>query len=207
MKRVRIVERPYARSLLSELRKSTTKREKFRTISGKLFDMLIEDAIEEGDMRIGKVRTPVGVAVSQKVAKDFVVISILRSGIAMIPSVMKVLPHARIGFAGVVRDEVTAKPSEYYWKMPLIKKNSVILIVDPMLATGGTALHVLKRLEGQGGERRFVCAVASPEGISILHQAYPAIDIVTATVDEGLNSRKYIVPGLGDFGDRYFGTE
>ena len=207
MKKVQIVESPYIRCLLSELRESATEREKFRMISDKLFDVLVEAAIEESDTKAGTARTPVGVAVSHRVEKDFVVISVLRSGIAMIPSALKILPHARIGFAGVVRDEVTAKPSEYYWKMPPIKKNSVLLIIDPMLATGGTVLHVLKNLEGIGGERRLVCAVASPEGIDALHKAYPNVHVVTASVDEGLNNNKYIVPGLGDFGDRYFGTE
>lgn len=117
MRNVQIIENPYVKSLLSELRKATTGRERFRIISEKLFDVLVAAAIEESDMKAGKVKTPVGVGVSHSMVKDFVAISVLRSGIATIPSVLKALPEVRIGFAGVVRNEATAKPSEYYTLM------------------------------------------------------------------------------------------
>jgi len=117
------------------------------------------------------------------------------------------LPKSKVGFVGLQRDEETAVASEYYWKLPPLTTESVVIITDPMLATGGSILHLLKVVSKEKiKELRVVCVIAAPEGIEAIHKEFPDVHIYTGSVDSHLNSKKYIVPGLGDYGDRYFGT-
>ncbi len=137
---------------------------------------------------------------------NFAVIAILRSAAAFLPAALEIIPSAKVGFAGLARDEKTAQAKEYYWKMPNFRGRN-ILIPDPMLATGGSALHVLRKIMPEKPkEVRIVSIVCAPEGIGAIHKEFPEIKIFTAALDKGLDAKKFIVPGLGDFGDRYFGT-
>jgi len=125
----------------------------------------------------------------------------------MLFGVLELVPNTRVGFVGLERDEKTAIAKEYYWKIPTVTKNTVVMVVDPMLATGGSAIHVLKRIAAEKPKKlQLVSVIAAPEGIKAVNDLFPDVKIFTAAVDEKLNTQKYIVPGLGDYGDRYFGT-
>ena len=149
----------------------------------------------------------IGEVVNQVGKEDLAVLPVLRAGIAMLPSVLQIVPGARVGFVGLARDEETAVASEYYWKLPEITQQTTVLITDPMLATGGSILHILKKLgEKVLPEIIITSVICAPEGIEKIRADFPEVRIVTAAIDEGLDSKKFIVPGLGDYGDRYFGT-
>lgn len=163
--------------------------EKFRQHSETVCELLISEVTKDID------------------TQEVVAVPILRAGLAMLSPVLRVIPTAKLGFVGLERDEQTAVAKEYYWKLPPLGENTTVLILDPMLATGGSVHHVLELLKDEKvKEIRLVCVIAAPEGIEKVHTDFPDIRIVTAAVDEGLDAKKFIVPGLGDYGDRYFGT-
>lgn len=192
---------------LTHLRNKNTAIQSFRHHSDKICYLLFAEAIRDLELNQIKVETPITSTLSPKLADEVIVVPVLRSGIAMLFGAMQLLPKSKIGFVGMQRDEKTAVASEYYWKLPEIKKNSVIIVTDPMLATGGSLLHLIKSIvEKKPKEIRVVCVVSAPEGIEKIHKEFPNIKIFTASLDSHLNDKKYIVPGLGDYGDRYFGT-
>lgn len=167
----------------------------------------MENAIQTKELVVEKVKTPIGTIKTKRIAGSYVVVPVLRSGIAMLYPSLQLLPDAKVGFAGLVRDETTAVAHEYYWNIPKIGKNNSVIIIDPMLATGGTILHVLKKIILENPKDIWIVSiVATAQGIKKVHDIFPDIQIITASIDEGLNNKNYIVPGLGDFGDRYFGT-
>ena len=153
------------------------------------------------------VQTPLGPAGGRRVAAGVVVVPVLRAGLGMLDAVLELLPNARVGHIGLQRDEMTAVASQYYSKLPPDLKGSFVLIIDPMLATGGSAVAALDLLKLAGAtEIRMICIVAAPEGIALVERQHPNVHIFTPAVDQGLNAHKFIVPGLGDFGDRLYGT-
>jgi uracil phosphoribosyltransferase len=153
------------------------------------------------------VKTPVAVTKADKLIKHPVLVTILRAGIGMLNPFMEILPNSRVGFLGMNRDEETLQPHSYYNKIPKQALESKVLLIDPMLATGGSALSALDFLESKGvRDVTFVCLVAAPEGVEAVHARYPNVTIYAAALDEKLNDKGYIVPGLGDAGDRIFGT-
>lgn len=153
------------------------------------------------------VETPLGPAPGRRVGADVVVVPVLRAGLGMLDAVLELVPCARVGHIGLQRDEMTATPSHYYSKLPGSLERSFVLMIDPMLATGGSAVAALTQLQNAGARHvRLVCIVAAPEGIATVLQHHPEVSIYTPVVDQGLNEHKYIVPGLGDFGDRLYGT-
>src|SRR5437879_2424228 len=153
------------------------------------------------------VETPIGSAPGRKIGPDVVVVPVLRAGLGMLDAVLELVPHARVGHIGLQRDEMTAAASQYYSKLPPRLETSFVLMIDPMLATGGSAVVALDLLQRAGAtDVRIVCIVAAPEGISTVCGHHPDVSIYTPVVDQGLNAHKYIVPGLGDFGDRLYGT-
>lgn len=191
MKNITIINHPVAQIALKNLRNREMSYDKFRFHSDAICRILVAEAVEEIDDE-----------------QDVVVISILRAGIAMLSSVIQILPLVKVGFVGLARNEDTALASEYYWKLPGITETTTILITDPMLATGGSVHHVLQKIKNlKNKEIRLVSVISAPEGIEKVHADFPEVKIFTGSVDEGLDSKKYIVPGLGDYGDRYFGTE
>jgi uracil phosphoribosyltransferase len=153
------------------------------------------------------VQTPLGPAEGRRVSADVVVVPVLRAGLGMLDAVLELVPDARVGHIGLQRDEMTAVASRYYSKLPGGLANSYVLMIDPMLATGGSAIHALDRLREAGAQRlAVICLVAAPEGLSAVEEVHPDVPIWTAAIDRQLDERGYIRPGLGDAGDRVFGT-
>ncbi len=153
------------------------------------------------------VATPLGPAAGRRITRDVVVVPVLRAGLGMLDAILELIPTARVGHIGLQRDELTAVASQYYSKLPADLSHSFVLMIDPMLATGGSAVAALDLLRHAGArDVRMICIVAAPEGIALVEQHHPDVTIFTPVVDEGLNAHKFIVPGLGDFGDRLYGT-
>ncbi|MGH9145086.1 MAG: uracil phosphoribosyltransferase, partial [Vicinamibacterales bacterium] len=153
------------------------------------------------------VESPLGPAEGQQVKLDVVVVPVLRAGLGMLDAVLQLLPGARVGHIGLQRDELTAVASRYYSKLPGDLSKSYVLVIDPMLATGGSAVAALQLLREAGARTiRLVCIVAAPEGLALVHEHDPDVVVYTPVVDRCLNAHKFILPGLGDFGDRLYGT-
>jgi uracil phosphoribosyltransferase len=160
-------------------------------------------------VREDDIETPLETTGGMRLADEIVVIAILRAGLGMTDGALRLIPEARVGHLGMYRDEESLQPVGYYESMPDHGPEAEVVVVDPMLATGGSAVAAFDRLkkQGLGGKLRFVCLVAAPEGIAAMHEAHPEVPIVCATVDRELDERGYIRPGLGDAGDRIFGTD
>ena len=153
-------------------------------------------------------KTPCGIAKTKKVTKPVVIVPILRAGLGMVDGIRNLIPTAKVGHLGLYRDEETLQPKEYYNKLPETTKDGLVLLVDPMLATGGSVIHALNVLKAKGVKNvRYVGLVGAPEGVANVQKHHPDIDIYLASLDEKLNENGYIVPGLGDCGDRLFGTK
>lgn len=207
MNQVHIIDHPLVIDSLAHLRNQDTKLVKYRYYSDKICQILFSEAIRGLNFRSVTIKTPLTDTPVQKLADQIVVVPVLRSGIAVLFGAMWLLPKIKVGFIGMERDEVTAVAREYYWKMPEINGDTTIIVTDPMLATGGSILHLLRRVSDfKPRHIRVVCVVAAPEGIKTVHQEFPHVPIFTAALDDHLNDQKYIVPGIGDYGDRYFGT-
>ena len=202
-----VSDHPFVIDSLTHLRDQQTSLGDFRRHSDQLCRLLFAEAIRGLDFKQAEIETPLKKITAQKLADEVVVVPVLRSGTAMLFGAMQLLPKSKIGFVGLERDEETAVAREYYWKLPPISKNSVVMVVDPMLATGGSILHLLKKIAPlKPKEMRIVSVISAPEGIKLIQQNFPTVKIFTAAVDNYLNDQKFIVPGLGDYGDRYFGT-
>ena len=206
--KILIVQTPLVQNSLSHLRDKVTIMSDFRKFADVISKDLVSYALHSNDMTQKTISTPLQNIEASFISRGFIALPILRSGLAMLPSFFTIAPQARVGFAGLARDEATAEAHEYYWKMPLIDRNDVIIILDPMIATGGSVLTVLRKLRKDlDNEIRIVSIISSLPGITAIKNEFPEVSVVTAAVDQTLNAQKYIVPGLGDFGDRYFGTE
>ena len=200
-------DHPLAAHLLGELRDTSTPPERFRALADRLTSVLVQEATRGLSTRTVPVTTPVTDTQAQRINTTVVAVPILRAGLGMLTAVTDLLPDVRVGYVGLERDESTLRPSSYYLKVPPLA-DAEVLLLDPMLATGGSAAFAAELLKAEGArDISLVCVVAAPEGIDRLHADHPDVRIVTASVDEGLNDVGYIVPGLGDFGDRLFGTE
>lgn len=209
MNKLHIVKHPFVVDSLSHLRDERTSLEKFREYSDRICSFLFGEAVEGLDFRREKISSPLKQVTVSKINDEIVVVPVLRSGVAMLFGAMKLLPRIKVGFVGMERNEKTAKAREYYWKLPKITKDSVVIVTDPMLATGGSISHLVKKVAKENPKAiRIVSVVAAPEGLERLEKDFPKIDldIFVASLDESLNDQKFIVPGLGDYGDRYFGT-
>lgn len=204
---VHVVDHPFVIDSLTHLRDKTTDLQKFRHHSDQMCQLLFAEAIRGLEFKTVQIETPLEAMDSHKLADEVIVVPVLRAGLAMLFGAMHLLPKSKIGFVGLQRNEETAVAQEYYWKLPPITPHSVVIVTDPMLATGGSILHLLRRVSQEKPKAlRVVCVIASPEGIAAVHQEFPSVEIYAAHVDSHLNEKKYIVPGLGDYGDRYFGT-
>lgn len=204
---VHLVDHPLVQDILLELRDARTPPERFRALAGRISVLLAAEALREVPSEPDTVDTPLGPAHGRRVRADVVLVPVLRAGLGMLPGMLELVPSARVGHIGLQRDERTAVASQYYAKLPAKLDTSFVLMIDPMLATGGSAVAAFDLLTLAGARNiRLVCIVAAPEGIQAVERHYPTVDIYTPVVDEGLNDRKFIVPGLGDFGDRLYGT-
>ena len=202
-----VVEHPVVHDALATLRDVSTTPEVFRRMAIRVSLLLAAEATRDVPSEAVSVQTPLGPANGRRVGAGVVVVPVLRAGLGMLDAVLELLPNARVGHIGLQRDEMTAVASQYYSKLPRDLKGSFVLMIDPMLATGGSAVAGLDLLKAAGAtEIRMICIVAAPEGIALVERHHPNVHIYTPAVDQGLNANKFIVPGLGDFGDRLYGT-
>ena len=206
--RLCVVAHPLIEDCLAHLRDARTGVADFRRYARLLTQLLCFEATRDLALRPDTVETPLEPAPVQRMADRVVLVPVLRSGLAMLETVGSLFPDARVGFVGLERDERTAVARGYYQKLPRDLAGSKVMILEPMLATGGSALATLEIAYGAGaGHVRLVSVVAAPEGVRALHARFPQTAVYTAVLDRALNARKFILPGLGDFGDRYFGTD
>ena len=190
-----------------ELRDSRTAPPAFRRAANRISVLLAAEALRALPSSPATVTTPLGPAVGRVVLTDVVVVPVLRAGLGMLDAVLELLPTARVGHIGLQRDEATAIASRYYSKLPPGLSNSHVLMIDPMLATGGSAAAAIDLIKAAGATAiSMICIVSAPEGVSLLERVHPDVAIFTPVVDKELNAHKFIVPGLGDFGDRLYGT-
>ena len=193
-------------ALLSQLRSKETPPERFRHLTAALTQILVVEATRDLPTVQTEVMTPLELTTGARLEHGLVAVPILRAGLGMLDTVLQLLPEASVGYLGLERDEKTAVASSYYAKLPPLK-NKTALLLDPMLATGGSAGWCAERLYSAGAERVILlCVVAAPEGVAHLDANFPKMRIFCAALDRELNVQKYIMPGLGDFGDRLFGT-
>jgi len=204
---VQLVDHPLVHDALVSLRDKQTPPDAFRRLATRISALLAAEALRAVPTAEVTVETPIGPAGGRRVASDVVVVPVLRAGLGMLDAVLDLVPSARVGYIGLQRDERTAVASQYYSKLPDRLDKSYVLMIDPMLATGGSASAALDLLRRAGASRvRIVCIVAAPEGVACVERDHPDVMIYTPVVDRQLNAQKYIVPGLGDFGDRLYGT-
>jgi len=204
---VHLIEHPLVHDTLLSLRDRRTTCEEFRRLARRISVLLVAEALRDLETAAATVESPLCTAHGRRVASDVVVVPVLRAGLGMLDAVLDLLPSARVGHIGLQRDETTAIASQYYSRLPPGLSDSRVLMIDPMLATGGSAVYGIRLLRDAGARRiSLVCIVAAPEGIDLVEHQFPDVDIFTPVVDHGLNDRKYILPGLGDFGDRLYGT-
>ena len=201
-----VSKHPLVADSLRGLRDSTTQPDEFRALARNVITMLLYEATADLPVKHGKVRTPLAEADAIEVETEVVAIPVLRAGLGLLAPVLELLPRVSVGYIGLERDETTAVARIYYNKLPHLR-GKIPLLLDPMLATGGSAAQALDLIKEAGGrDTRMICIVAAPEGVKVLEERHPEVDIYTAALDERLDDRAYIVPGLGDFGDRLFGT-
>ena len=190
-----------------ELRDARTAPPAFRRAANRISVLLAAEALRDLPSSAATVTTPLGLADGRVVVTDVVVVPVLRAGLGMLDAVLELLPTARVGHIGLQRDEATAIASRYYSKLPPDLSQSHVLMIDPMLATGGSAVAAIDLIKAAGATAiSMICIVSAPEGVSLLERAHPDVAVYTPVVDKQLNAHKFIVPGLGDFGDRLYGT-
>ncbi len=203
-----IIEHPLLQAKLTVLRDKKTDRQKFRRTLSEVAMLMTYDLTRNIPVKEIDVETPLEKTHGVELHKDVTLVPILRAGLGMIDGILELLPNARVGHIGVYRDKTTLLPVEYYLKLPDNVKETFVILVDPMLATGGSALAAIEILKEQGiNELNFLCLVAAPEGVNAVHERFPDVKIFAAALDRQLNDHGYILPGLGDAGDRLYGTE
>ena len=203
----RLIEHPCVQHKLAIIRDVETGHKRFRELSTEITEFICYEALQNVRTREVEVQTPVGSAMCRKIDTDLVVIPILRAGVGMLDGILELVPTARVGFVGLYRDEETKEPVTYYERFPPQIKGGTCIVIDPMIATGGSTAAAIQQLKDHGADNIVViCIVTCPEGIERVESAHPDVPIYAAAIDSHLNERKYIVPGLGDAGDRLFGT-
>lgn len=203
---IRTLEHPLAHHVLTHLRDKTTKPALFRTLSYQISLLLALEATRDLATLPKPIETPLEPFGGRVLAKPLAVVPILRAGLGMLQPFHDAFPDVSVGYVGLERDHATAIARSYYCKLPPLE-NTRVLVVDPMLATGGSAVQAISLVKEKGArDIVFVCIVAAPEGVATVEKAHPDVPIIAGALDRALNDRKYILPGLGDFGDRLYGT-
>ena len=203
---IEVVHHPLVKHILTRLRDATTEPAQFRALARQLTLLLAVEATRDLPVREHTVQTPLETTQGHSLAQPIVAVPILRAGLGMLEAITELFTEVRVGYIGLERDEATAIARAYYCKLPPIGASRVLLL-DPMLATGGSAAQAVEVLLKAGAQDIVhVCVVAAPEGVRLLNERFPQVRIVAASIDRGLNDRKFILPGLGDFGDRLYGT-
>ncbi len=199
---------PLIQNKMALLRNKETGSKEFKEIISEVAMLLCYEATRNIDLVPAKVTTPIDVADVNVIDRKFAVVPILRAGMGMMDGLLALMPTAKVGFIGLYRDPETLKPVEYYCKLPNEIEDMEVFVVDPMLATGGTAVSAINFIKERGAKKiTFLCILAAPDGVEALRSAHPDVDIYAAAYDGRLNDHGYIVPGLGDAGDRIFGTK
>jgi uracil phosphoribosyltransferase len=202
-----LIDHPVVQTKLTELRDYTADHRKFRALLDEIASLMVYEVTRDWPTTARPVQTPLERTTGRVLAKRVTLVPILRAGLGMAGGVLRLLPDARIGHLGVYRDEKTLEPVSYYQKLPADIAATEVLLIDPMLATGGSGIAAAEVLKKAGvTSMKFVCLVAAPEGITAFHQHHPEVQIYCAAIDRQLNEKGYILPGLGDAGDRVFGT-
>lgn len=209
MSNVYVIDHPLIQHKLTFIRDKNTSSKDFRALLGEIAMLMGYEVTRDLPLEEVRIETPVGPATTKIITgKKLAVIPILRAGLGMVDGLLNLVPSARVGHIGLYRDPETLKPVEYYCKLPSDANERILIVVDPMLATGGSATAALTFLKQRGcSQIKLMCLIAAPEGIAAVQKAHPDVDIYVAAVDECLNDHAYIVPGLGDAGDRLFGTK
>ncbi|MFS4438484.1 uracil phosphoribosyltransferase [Paracoccaceae bacterium GXU_MW_L88] len=209
MKNLTIVDHPLVQHKLTIMREKSTSTSEFRRLLKEISHLLAYEVTRDLPLTTKQIDTPMTEMEAPTLkGKKLALISILRAGNGLLDGVQELIPSARVGFVGLYRDEETLKPVQYYFKVPSELADRPVIAVDPMLATGNSAAAAIDLLKEQGAKDiRFLALLAAPEGVETLSKAHPDVRIVTAALDDGLDSRGYIMPGLGDAGDRLFGTK
>ncbi|MBR3423866.1 MAG: uracil phosphoribosyltransferase [Clostridia bacterium] len=209
MNNVTIFDHPLIQHKISILRDERTSSNQFRALVEEITMLMCFESLRDLPLEDVEVTTPIATTTTKMLAGvKLAIVPILRAGLGMVNGMLNLVPSARVGHIGMYRDEVTLEPHEYYCKLPKNIENRLIIVCDPMLATGGSAKDAITLIKERGGKHiKFMCLIAAPEGIKALTEAHPDVEVYCAHVDEKLNENGYIVPGLGDAGDRIFGTK
>lgn len=209
MTKVTIFDHPLIQHKTTVLRMKETSNKEFRESVEEITMLMCYEALRDLPLEEVEIETPICKTKCKQLAgKKLAVVPILRAGLGMVNGFLNIIPIAKVGHIGMYRDEETLEPHPYYCKLPPDIDERIIVVVDPMLATGGSAIDAITQIKAKGGKHiRFLCLIAAPEGVEALKKAHPDVDIYCANIDEKLNENGYIVPGLGDAGDRIFGTK
>ena len=201
------IRHPCVQHKLALIRHKDTGHKEFRELATEITMFVCYEALKTISLKDVEVETPLEIAHCHKIAEDIVVVPILRAGVGMLEGILSLVPSARVGFVGLYRDDVTKEPVTYYQRLPDQTKRGLCILVDPMLATGGSTTAAIDILKQEGARKIVVvCIVTCPEGLQRVEEAHPDVQIFAASIDERLDDNKYIVPGLGDAGDRLYGT-
>lgn len=202
-----LLDHPLIKKDVTVLRDVNTQSEAFRSAVSRISALLAVEISKDFKVKKIKVQTPLEMTDGFVLAQQVVLVPVLRAGLGMVGGFLEIIPDAKVGHIGLQRDEDTLKPKQYYYKTPKNLKSSKVILLDPMLATGGSSSQAISNLKKRGSkECLFACIVASPEGLYRMKKDHPDVKIFSASLDRGLNARGYIIPGLGDAGDRTFGT-
>jgi len=202
-----LIDHPCVQHKLAIIRDVDTGHKRFRELSKEITKFVCYEALKNIKVKKVTVQTPLAEAACKKIDTDLVVVPVLRAGVGMLEGILELVPTARVGFVGLYRDELSKEPVTYYQRLPKQADGGTCIIVDPMLATGGStaaAIDILK--EAGAGKIVVICIVTCPEGLALIEGAHPDVPVYAAAIDDHLDDRKYIIPGLGDAGDRLFGT-
>ncbi len=204
---VHIMTHPLITHKLSIMRDKHTSVKDFRECAHEVALLIGYEATKDLKLEDYEIETPITKTIGKKIEKQVALVPILRAGLGMVDAIMDLIPAAKIGHIGLYRNEETLEPVEYYCKLPTDISERQVLVVDPMLATGGSAVAAINFIKKRGAKNiKFVCIIAAPEGVRVLREAHPDVEVFCGALDEKLNEHGYIVPGLGDAGDRLFGT-
>ncbi|MEH7454128.1 uracil phosphoribosyltransferase [Gottfriedia acidiceleris] len=209
MSKVYVFDHPLIQHKVSLIRRKDTGTKEFRALVDEVAGLMAFEITRDLPLQEVEIQTPVATAKANVIAgKKLGIVPILRAGLGMVDGFLQLVPAAKVGHVGLYRDPETLKPVEYYVKLPTDVEERDFIVIDPMLATGGSAVEAINSLKTRGAKNiKFMCLIAAPEGVEVLQKAHPDVDIYIAALDEKLNDHGYIVPGLGDAGDRLFGTK
>ena len=207
MGKLTVVEHPLIAHKMSILRDEKTPVKEFRELIGEIALLMTAEVTKDLPLNSHNVKTPIAETEGALIERQVALVPILRAGLGIVDALMKIIPAAKIGHVGLYRDPETHKPVEYYCKLPTDIEARQVIVLDPMLATGGSAAAAIDFIKQKGANKiKLMCIVGAPQGVEAVQEAHPDVDIYLASLDEGLNDHAYIVPGLGDAGDRLFGT-